>query len=214
MVGNGREGSHDRSFRVHDRTGRPAGAAVAADQTVLGNSFVAKNAGDAVKRKVIGKGKELASPNTLIGDPTLTGGFLRARTFAATGGTPSEQTLPLPQGTSGSTGKPFWSGDAAKGFKYKDPRGENGPVKLAQLTAAAESRQRRMLPRGHQRRGRLRRRLPAQPTDHERRRRAVQGDEAAPRGHVPGPDDHDHGDVHDLHDGHLPVVRHRRGLRR
>jgi hypothetical protein len=110
-----------------------AGTAVAADQTILGNSFVAKNPGDVVKRKVIGKGKEVASPNTLIGDPTVTGGFLTARTFAATGGTPSEQTLPLPQGTSASTGKPFWSGDAAKGFKYKDPRGENGPVKLAQL---------------------------------------------------------------------------------
>jgi hypothetical protein len=110
-----------------------AGAAVAGDQTILGNSFVTKNPGDAVKRKVIGKGKEVASPNTMVGDPTVTGGFLTARTFAATGGTPSVQTLPLPQGTSASTGKPFWSGDAAKGFKYKDPRGENGPVKLVQL---------------------------------------------------------------------------------
>src|SRR5262249_33934003 len=31
------------------------------------------------------------------------------------------------------TGKPFWSGDAVRGFKYKDSRGENGPVQAAQL---------------------------------------------------------------------------------
>ena len=27
------------------------------------------------------------------------------------------------------TGKPFWSGDATKGFKYKDAKGENGLVR-------------------------------------------------------------------------------------
>ena len=32
-----------------------------------------------------------------------------------------------------TTGKPFWSGDAVKGFKYKDSKGENGPVKVVQI---------------------------------------------------------------------------------
>jgi hypothetical protein len=45
-------------------------------------------------------------------------------------GTPSMQTFPLPAGTSAPTGKPFWSGDVVKGFKYKDSKGENGPVKV------------------------------------------------------------------------------------
>src|SRR6185503_17118519 len=36
-------------------------------------------------------------------------------------------------GISPMTGKAFWTGDAVAGFKYKDPKGENGPVKSAQI---------------------------------------------------------------------------------
>jgi hypothetical protein len=42
---------------------------------------------------------------------------------------PTSQTFNLPQGTSPSTGKLFWSGDPVKGFKYKDPKYDNGPIK-------------------------------------------------------------------------------------
>jgi hypothetical protein len=31
------------------------------------------------------------------------------------------------------TQKPFWTGDASKGFKYKDGKRENGAVKSAQI---------------------------------------------------------------------------------
>ncbi len=110
-----------------------AGLAYAADQTILGSSFLVKNPSTPDKRKIIGKGKESGSPNTIVGNPTVAGGTL---TISASGGTPTAQIFPLPQGTSGVTGKQFWSGDAVKGFKYKDPKGENGPVKVAQIKKA------------------------------------------------------------------------------
>ena len=111
-----------------------AGLAYALDQTILGNSITVKDPKpgvDATKRKVTGKGKEKNSTNTIAGNPvTGTGGSLFV---AANGGTDTSQTFALPQGTSGITGKDFWSGDAVKGFKYKDPKGEQGPVKVAQI---------------------------------------------------------------------------------
>lgn len=107
-----------------------AGLAYAADQTILGSSITVKNPdGTNAKRKVTGKAKEKGSPNTIVGNPVLLGGTL---TVSANGGTPSAQTFPLPQGPS-ITGKQFWSGDAIKGFKYKDPKGQNGAVKAAQI---------------------------------------------------------------------------------
>ena len=111
-----------------------AGLAYAADQTILGNQLLVKNPSTTAKRKVVGKAKEVGSPNTIVGNPTVTGGVL---VVTASGGTPSSQTFLLPQGTSGITGKQFWTGDAIKGFKYKDPKGENGPVKVAQIKKSA-----------------------------------------------------------------------------
>jgi len=111
-----------------------AGLAYAADQTILGNQLLLKNPSTNAKRKVVGKAKEAASSNGIVGNPTTLGGVLQIN---ATGGTPTIQTLVLPQGTSGITGKPFWTGDAIKGFKYKDPKGENGPVKVAQIKKSA-----------------------------------------------------------------------------
>ena len=105
-------------------------AAHAADQTILGNQLSVKNPSTPDKRKVVLKAKEKTSPNTIVGNPTATGASL---TVSANGGTPSTQTFPLPQGTSGITGKPFWSGDAVKGFKYKDSKGEQGAVKSVQI---------------------------------------------------------------------------------
>jgi len=105
-------------------------AAHAADQTILGNQLSVKNPSTPDKRKVTLKAKEKASPNTLVGNPTATGATLTVR---ANGGTPSAQTFALPQGTSGITGKPFWTGDAVKGFKYKDSKGEQSAVKSVQI---------------------------------------------------------------------------------
>ena len=106
----------------------------AADQTILGSGFQAKNPSTADKRKVQVKAKEKASANTLVGSPVTLGGSLTVR---ANGGTPSTQTFNLPAGTSGLTGKPFWSGDATKGFKYKDSKFENGAVKQVQIKKTA-----------------------------------------------------------------------------
>ena len=108
------------------------GLAYAADQTILGSSLTVKNPSVPAKRKVIGKGKENGSTNTIVGNPTVSGGTL---TVSVGGGSPSSQTFSLPQGISMVTGKQFWSGDAIKGFKYKNPKGE-GPgagVKLAKI---------------------------------------------------------------------------------
>ena len=99
----------------------------AADQTVLGNQLSIK-AGSSTK--IIVKAKETGTDNTIVGDPTANGAML---TVSANGGTSTIQTFNLPAGTSLMTGKPFWSGDATKGYKYKDPKGENGPVKTAQI---------------------------------------------------------------------------------
>jgi hypothetical protein len=106
-----------------------ATVAHAADQTILGKQLLVKDPGTATKRKVVGTAKENASPNTLVGDPTIDGATLTVRVDGATS---SNQVFVLPQGTT-SKGKPFWTGSATAGFKYKDPKGDNGPVKLAQI---------------------------------------------------------------------------------
>jgi acetyl esterase/lipase len=100
----------------------------AADQTVLGKTLVVKSAPD--KRKITVKATETASDDTLVGDPTTGGATV---TITATGATPSSQTFTLPAGVSPTTQKPFWTGDALKGFKYEDGKGENGPLKSAQI---------------------------------------------------------------------------------
>jgi hypothetical protein len=106
-----------------------AGPARPADQTVLGKSFSVKaKPGDARKTNVDGSASEKRSDDTLVGDPTGAGSAGGAiLTIFANGGTSTTQTFVLDQGMS-SKGKPFWSGSADKGFSYKDPKGEQGPV--------------------------------------------------------------------------------------
>jgi len=127
-----------------------AGWANAADQTILGRSFLVKNPGSPEKRKVTGAAKEVDSPNTLMGDPTVhgsaggailgsAGGAILGSaggavlTIIADGAHPSHQIFALKQGKS-STGKPFWRASVANGvtngFKYKDPTGQQGAVKI------------------------------------------------------------------------------------
>ena len=100
------------------------------EQTILGKSIAVKSTpGDATRRQVKGSAKEKQSPNTLIGDPTVAGAVL---TIDANGGTPSVQTFVLNQGTS-TAGEPFWSGDAVRGFTYRDPNGDQGAVQRATI---------------------------------------------------------------------------------
>src|SRR6185503_18631219 len=102
----------------------------AADQAVLGTSLIVKNPSTADRRKIVVKAKESASDDTLVGDPTVSGATV---TVTANGANPTDETYPLPAGTSPTTSKLFWTGDAIKGFSYKDPKGENGSVKSAQI---------------------------------------------------------------------------------
>ncbi len=97
----------------------------ATEQTVLGSKLLVKNPGLPEKRKVIVGAKEVASPNTLVGDPVTNGATL---TIRLTGGPLNGETYNLLAGTDPASGKPFWSGDTTSGFKYKDKAGTNGPV--------------------------------------------------------------------------------------
>ncbi len=106
----------------------PFSVAQAADQTVLGTALVVKNPSTAARRKIIVRAKEVASDDTLVGNPATNGATV---TVAVNGAVHSEETYSLPAGTSSMSLKAFWSGDAVKGFKYRDAHGENGPVKSA-----------------------------------------------------------------------------------
>jgi hypothetical protein len=110
-------------------------AAYAADQTILGKSFSVKaKAGDPSKTKVDGSASEKDSPHTLVGDPTAAGSAGGAiLSIFVNGGTPADQSFVLAQGTN-SKGKPFWSGDAVKGFKYSDSKGEQGAMKSLSIS--------------------------------------------------------------------------------
>jgi len=99
------------------------------DQTIRGSTLIVKDSGTPTKRKITVKAKETASDDTLVGAPTTSGATV---TISADGFMPSSQTFTLPAGLNAKQ-KPFWTGDAAKGFKYKDGKGENGPVKSAQV---------------------------------------------------------------------------------
>jgi hypothetical protein len=138
MTATGRDGG---SHRRHGRGRRSASCALlllafagspalAADQTVLGTQLLVKNPGAPAKRTIVVVAKEKASPNTVVGAPTTGGATL---TIALEGGSPGRETYQLPAGVSAATRKPFWSGDATTGFKYRDAKGENGPVKAVQL---------------------------------------------------------------------------------
>jgi acetyl esterase/lipase len=102
----------------------------AADQTVLGSQFVLKNPSTPDRRKITVKAKEKASDDTIVGDPLTSGATV---TITAKGASPSEQTYPLPAAVNPTTGKATWTGDLAKGFKYRDSKGYFGPAKVVQI---------------------------------------------------------------------------------
>jgi hypothetical protein len=110
-----------------------AGPSLAADQTILGKTFLVKDPkpGDVSKRLISTVAKEKGSPNTIEGDPTIIGATL---TLIANGGDSSSQAFLLPQGFN-VKGKPFWQ-PTKTGYKYGDAKGEQGPVKAAQISLA------------------------------------------------------------------------------
>jgi hypothetical protein len=103
--------------------------AVAAEQTVLGSVLLLRDPGTATGRTVTAAAIERSSSNTVVGDPLTGGGVLEV---LANGGTSSAQTFVLPQGTN-AAGRSYWSALGTRGYQYRDARGENGPVKSAQL---------------------------------------------------------------------------------
>jgi len=107
-----------------------AGSSLAADQTILGKTFLVKDPqlGDLSKRAVVAVGKEKDSANTIVGDPTIVGATL---TLIANGGDSSSQVFLLPQGFN-VKGKPFWQATKT-GYKYGDAKGEQGPVKTVTI---------------------------------------------------------------------------------
>jgi hypothetical protein len=102
-------------------------------QAVLGTRLQVANPGASAARKVTIRAKETSSDDTLIGDPTTAGVEM---IVTLDGATSSSQTFQLATGASMATGKPFWNGDAAHGFTYKDPQGQNGPVVAARIRIA------------------------------------------------------------------------------
>jgi hypothetical protein len=114
-----------RGVSIIALAGFAVGLAYAADQTILGKQEQVKDPKpgvDATKRKLIGQAKEKVSPNTIVGNPTVTGASIE---FFATGTTSTSQTFPLPAGN--------WKASST-GFKYKDSAGVAGPVKVAAIT--------------------------------------------------------------------------------
>jgi acetyl esterase/lipase len=105
-------------------------AAHGADQTILGTTLVIKDPSTPEKRRITVKARESGTDATLVGDP-LTAGATVAVT--ANGATPTAETWALPAGISPTSLEPFWTGDPVQGFKYRDTKGENGPVKRAHV---------------------------------------------------------------------------------
>jgi hypothetical protein len=105
-----------------------SGLAGAADQTVLGKTFVVKDpqAGvDPSYRTVVARGKELLSDNAVVGDPVANGATVE---IIANGASPTVQVFTLLPGAAVS-GSPGWKtlGDPILGYSYKDGLGVNGP---------------------------------------------------------------------------------------
>jgi hypothetical protein len=107
----------------------------AADQTILGSKLVVRDPKpgvDATKRKVTFSAKEVASPNTLVGNPVVSGAVLQV---IANGANDTSQGYNLPQGTN-SRGKTFWRAMGTVGFRYSDNLGDQGPVSRLSIRRA------------------------------------------------------------------------------
>jgi hypothetical protein len=120
-----------------------ASMAYGANQTILGKALTVKDpsaGADPAKRSIKGSAKEKASSAPLSADPTLAGSaggaFLDIFANGNTPATSTAQEFSLPQKVS-STGQPFWSKIGSTGFRYKDAKGEQGPVKSVLIKKSA-----------------------------------------------------------------------------
>jgi hypothetical protein len=103
------------------------GPASAAEQTLAGQTAQLKNpkpdpGGDPTKRSVKGQAKEAASPNTVVGNPTVGGAKLKVKTDTG------EQCYDMP--ASG------WALSGTIGYKYKDSKTVNSAINSAQIKKA------------------------------------------------------------------------------
>lgn len=113
-----------------------APVAHAADQTILGKSYVLKDPKPGVDpsvRSCVVLGKELASSNTVVGNPISGGAQID---IAANGANSGVQQFFLPAGAATPPG-PGWKALGTLGFSYKDSAGVNGPVKVAIIKRAS-----------------------------------------------------------------------------
>jgi len=104
--------------------GALAAPARAADQHVFGKLIMVKNNLDPVKRRVKYLGKEIASNRTVQGNP-LSGGATFEVVLQPELGSGSQQCFALPAAG--------WSPISSIGYKYKDPAGAHGPIKVASI---------------------------------------------------------------------------------
>jgi hypothetical protein len=93
-----------------------------ADQTLVGRSLAVRdrsNGADPAAPRLAAVAKEIASANTIVGDPTVRGAVLD---ISLAGANPSTQTFVLlPDGA-------MWTALPSGGFRYSDPNGEKGAV--------------------------------------------------------------------------------------
>src|SRR5258708_6715152 len=91
----------------------------AADRTVLGRTFIVKDpqpGGDPSARGIVALGKELASDDTLVGDPLLNGATVE---IIANGSSPTAEVFALPPGPYASGGHGWKaSGSPPIGFTW------------------------------------------------------------------------------------------------
>jgi len=98
------------------------GAGHAADQTVRGAQVQVRDASPgfpASRRRLVLEGREVGSPNTITGDPTIAGAALTVSLGA------QEETYLLQQNLDPRSGKPYWRRRGG-GFTYANPSGTNG----------------------------------------------------------------------------------------
>jgi hypothetical protein len=111
-----------------------ATSVLAADQAILGNKLLLRDpsaGADQTKRTIVATGRERLSPNTLVGDPTVSGSGGTIALFL-NGATSPSFVAELPQGSTPS-GAAYWSGSPSSGFKYADAKGVRGPVKKVKV---------------------------------------------------------------------------------
>lgn len=102
-------------------------------QTVRGKSFLVQDpsaGADPGQRRVGVRAKERASPNRIVGDPTVGGATVEV---VANGSRPTRQTFSLPAA--------FWRASAGvpgTRFQYRDPQGESSPVTRAHIRQSSD----------------------------------------------------------------------------